>query len=92
METLLVEGRLKKRQAANRRPEECRVFIADHHVGYIDWATYEENQRMTRRNPFIGKLTNRRRRSERARACWWTVALWPLWPQAACALLGWNWN
>jgi len=50
METLLVEGRLKKRQAAYRRPEECRVFIADHHVGYIDWASYEENQRMTRRN------------------------------------------
>src|SRR6202171_914317 len=50
METLLVEGRLKKRQAANRRPEECRVFIAGHHVGYIDWATYEENQRMKRRN------------------------------------------
>jgi DNA invertase Pin-like site-specific DNA recombinase len=50
METLLVDGRLKKRQAANRRPEECRVFIADHHVGYIDWATYEENQRMMRRN------------------------------------------
>jgi DNA invertase Pin-like site-specific DNA recombinase len=49
-ETLLVEGRLKKRQGANRRPEECRVFIANHHAGYIDWATYEENQRMTRRN------------------------------------------
>ena len=47
---LAVKGRLKKRQAANRRPEECRVFIAGHHVGYIDWATYEENQRMTRRN------------------------------------------
>jgi DNA invertase Pin-like site-specific DNA recombinase len=49
-ETLLVDGRLKKRQAANRRPEECRVFIAGHHVGYIDWATYEENRRMTSRN------------------------------------------
>jgi DNA invertase Pin-like site-specific DNA recombinase len=49
-ETLLINGRLKKRQAANRRPEQCRVFIAGHHVGYIDWATYEENQRMTRRN------------------------------------------
>jgi DNA invertase Pin-like site-specific DNA recombinase len=49
-ETLLINGRLKKRQAANRRPEECRVFIAGHHVGYIDWTTYEENQRMTRRN------------------------------------------
>jgi DNA invertase Pin-like site-specific DNA recombinase len=50
METLLVDGRLKKRQGANRRPEECRVFIAAHHVGYIDWATYEENQRMKSRN------------------------------------------
>ena len=49
-ETLLVDGRLRKRQAANRPPEECRVFIADHHVEYINWATYEENQRMTRRN------------------------------------------
>jgi DNA invertase Pin-like site-specific DNA recombinase len=49
-EMLLINGRLKKRQAANRRPQECRVFIAGHHVGYIDWATYEENQRMTRRN------------------------------------------
>jgi len=33
-----------------RRAEECRVFIRDHHVGYIDWATFEENQRMIRRN------------------------------------------
>ena len=45
-----MDGRLKKRQAANRRPEECRVFIAGHHVGYIDWATYQENRRMTSRN------------------------------------------
>src|SRR6202163_3150754 len=48
--TLLVDGRLEKRQSATRRAEECRVFIPNHHVGYIDWATYEENQRMTRRN------------------------------------------
>ena len=48
--TLLVGGRLEKRQSAMRSAEECRVFIRDHHVGYIDWATYEENQRMMRRN------------------------------------------
>jgi len=48
--TLLVDGRLEKRQGATRRAEDCRVFLPDHHVGYIDWATYEENQRMTRRN------------------------------------------
>ena len=48
--TLLVDGRLEKRQSAMRPAEECRVFIRDHHVGYIDWATYEENRRMMRRN------------------------------------------
>src|ERR1700759_3158112 len=48
--TRLVDGRLKKRQSAMRPAEECRVFIRDHHVGYIDWATYEENRRMVRRN------------------------------------------
>src|SRR6266436_5169149 len=48
--TVLAEGRLEKRQGATRRAEDCRVFIPDHHVGYIDWATYAENQRMIRRN------------------------------------------
>ena len=48
--TLLVEGRLEKRQCATRRAEDCRVFIPGHHAGYIDWDVYEENQRMTRRN------------------------------------------
>ena len=47
---VLVDGRLEKRQSAMQRAEECRVFIRDHHIGYIDWATYEENQRMIRRN------------------------------------------
>ncbi len=48
--TLLIEGRLEKRQGATRRAEECRVFIRDHHLGYIDWTAYEENRRMIRRN------------------------------------------
>jgi len=50
VKTVFVEGRLEKRQDAYRRAEECRVFIPEHHVGYIDWAIYEENQRMIRRN------------------------------------------
>jgi DNA invertase Pin-like site-specific DNA recombinase len=50
IKTVLVDGRLEKRQDALHRAEECRVFIPEHHVGYIDWATYEENQRMIRRN------------------------------------------
>jgi Recombinase zinc beta ribbon domain len=48
--TLLVDGQLEKRQGAMRPAEECRVFIRDHHVGYIDWATYEENRRIMQRN------------------------------------------
>ena len=31
--TLLVGGRLEKRQSAMRPAEQCRVFIRDHHVG-----------------------------------------------------------
>src|SRR5208337_2598724 len=42
--------RLEKHQSSTRRAEECRVFIPDHHEGYIDWATYQENQKMIRRN------------------------------------------
>src|SRR3984893_9179721 len=36
-----------------RPAEECRVFIRNHHVGYIDWATYEENRRIMQRNSVI---------------------------------------
>ena len=50
VKAVLVEGRLEKRQGAIRPPEQCRVFIPDHHPGYIDWASYEDNQRMTLRN------------------------------------------
>jgi DNA invertase Pin-like site-specific DNA recombinase len=50
METVLVDVHLKKRQTSLRSAENCRVFIRDHHEGYIDWAIYEENQRILRRN------------------------------------------
>jgi DNA invertase Pin-like site-specific DNA recombinase len=50
VETVMVEGRLAKRQGSMRRATECRVFLPDHHEAYIDWAAYEENQRMIRRN------------------------------------------
>ena len=50
MEVRLVEGRLRRRQGRERPPTEARVFIADHHEGYIDWAMYEEHRRRLRRN------------------------------------------
>ena len=49
-ETLLVGRQLRKRQGRLRRPEECRVFIAEHHEGYIAWETYEEHQAIIRGN------------------------------------------
>jgi len=49
------DGALKKRQSRPVLPEEARVFIRDHHEGYIDWATFEENQRMIGRNKIKGE-------------------------------------
>ena len=53
-EVVLVEGRLVRRQGRERVPEEARVFIRDHHEGYIGWETYQENRRMVRRNSLRG--------------------------------------
>ena len=51
VKTVFVDGQqLQKRQAACLTPGQCRVFIPAHHMGYIDWEAYEENQRMIRRN------------------------------------------
>lgn len=50
VEVRLVEGRLRRRQGRLRSPTDARVFIADHHEGYIDWAMYEEHRRRLRRN------------------------------------------
>ncbi len=48
--TVLEAGRLRKRQGWMLPPEECSVFLRDHHEGYIDWEAYQENQRMKLRN------------------------------------------
>ncbi len=49
-ETVFADGVLKKRQGRLRRAEECRVFIPEHHEGYIDWETYTGNQKTIRGN------------------------------------------
>lgn len=38
------EGRIVKRCGAVLPPERCRVFIPDHHPGYITWEKYQANQ------------------------------------------------
>ena len=49
------DGVLRKRQGAATAPEEARVFIREHHEGYLEWSAFEENQRMIRRNDQRGK-------------------------------------
>lgn len=55
IETTLIEGRLLKRQGCLRRPEECKVFIPEHHEGYIAWETFQENLRAMRSNNLSGE-------------------------------------
>src|SRR3989475_2614223 len=43
-------GRMVKRTAPVLPPEECRVFIRDHHEGYIGWEEFEENRGRLRSN------------------------------------------
>src|SRR5499433_357525 len=47
---VVVEGKVTKRTGPWQRPEDCRVFLPDHHDGYIDWATFEENRRIMHHN------------------------------------------
>jgi DNA invertase Pin-like site-specific DNA recombinase len=42
-------GQIHRRRKKVAR-DQWRVLIHDHHEGYIDWKTYEENQRMISRN------------------------------------------
>jgi DNA invertase Pin-like site-specific DNA recombinase len=49
-ELVVVEGKVIKRISTWQRPEDCRVFIPDHHEGYIDWETFEENRRIMHNN------------------------------------------
>jgi DNA invertase Pin-like site-specific DNA recombinase len=49
-EIRVLEGILYKRQLSPVAPEQARVFLRDHHEGYLDWVSYEENLRMMRSN------------------------------------------
>jgi len=49
-ETALVNGYPVKRLGAVIPAEQARVFIRDHHLGYIDWNHYQDNQVKMRRN------------------------------------------
>ena len=49
-ETVVVGGKVRKRQTAPLPPEHWKVFLRDHHEAYIDWEVFEENQRRMSNN------------------------------------------
>lgn len=49
-EIRVVEGALTKRQRSPVAPEQARVFLRDHHEGYLDWASYQENLTLMKSN------------------------------------------
>jgi hypothetical protein len=44
------DGVAHRRQANYLDPEKIKVFIREHHEGYISWQTYEENRAMLKQN------------------------------------------
>ncbi len=50
VETVFEDGKLAKRAGSPREPEDCHVFLRNHHEGYIDWQEYELNRKRLRRN------------------------------------------
>jgi len=55
VEVVWRDGHLHKRRTPPVSAAQARVFLPDHHEGYIDWPTFEEHQRMIQRNHFRGE-------------------------------------
>lgn len=49
-ESVVIDGKLVKRTGKLLPPEECRVFIPDHHEAYITWQQYKDNVACLREN------------------------------------------
>jgi DNA invertase Pin-like site-specific DNA recombinase len=47
---VMIDGKVVKRPSSLLAPEQCRVFIADHHEAYISQQQYQENVQMLARN------------------------------------------
>lgn len=50
VEKVLDDGKIRKRQQSIQSHDKARVFIRDHHEGYISWETFGNNQKMIERN------------------------------------------
>lgn len=54
-----VDGRIVKRRARRHDAKKAKVFIENSHEGYIDMETFEENQKMIRKNCLNGRVVER---------------------------------
>ena len=50
VEKVLDDGKIRKRQQSIQSHDKAKVFIQDHHEGYISWDIYEKNQKMIENN------------------------------------------
>ena len=50
VEKVLDDGKIRKRQQSIQSHDKAKVFIRDHHEGYITWQAYENNQKMIEHN------------------------------------------
>ncbi|BBM86340.1 recombinase family protein [Candidatus Uabimicrobium amorphum] len=56
--TIVNDGKIKKIRTKNTSPENCKIFIPDHHQCYINWDTYKENNRILTGNKVTRKSDN----------------------------------
>jgi DNA invertase Pin-like site-specific DNA recombinase len=58
--TRMVDGRAVKTAGHHRAMADWNVLIRDNHEGYIDWARFEENQRMLAENAHMKRRATRK--------------------------------
>jgi len=95
---VVVDGKIQKRQGKILRPEECKVLIRDHHDGYIDWGSFEDNLKMIRDNNLnlggdesVGEVRSGQGILCALLRCGWVHPPWSLWAAAICTVLGQEW-
>ncbi len=58
--THMVDGRARKTEGHRKTMPNWSVLLRDHHVGYISWNQFEENQRMIGENAHMQKRASRK--------------------------------
>ena len=58
--TRLVDGRAQKTEGHRKPMPDWSVLLRDHHVGYISWEEFEENQKMLAENAHMQRRASRK--------------------------------